>query len=221
MERSSRPQKPGGVIIFRPEDFPKGDNGPLEKVYRAYYAQYMNWARGRWSLADDLLADAFNEAVLVFRKKAWEGLLEGYRGKGVNTILFSFAANLVKNCLKKEGKHQSRMVPLSDETGEPEAGESFEPSLKEEEEAASAIDDELNGPLFRSPAVGRMAELKKGMAGLTERCRKILVYRIVHGFSMPEIAEQLDMANADTAKTAKNKCLKRLRTLMARLPKGS
>ena len=59
------------------------------------------------------------------------------------------------------------------------------------------------------------------MAQLTERCRTILVARIVHGHSMPEIAEQLGMANADTAKTAKNKCLNRLKKLMGRLPKGS
>ncbi len=200
------------VQVFAPEDFPKGDNRPLEAVYRKFYLQYIHWARSRWGLGDDLLADAFNEAVLIFRKKAWEGGLEGYRGKGINTILFSFAANLIRNRLKKEGQYQSRLVPLSEE----QVGTKFE-SL----ESTSLVEDELEGPLFRNAPEGKMALLKKGMAQLTERCRQILVYRIVHGFSMPDIAEQLGMANADTAKTAKNKCLNRLKQLLGRLTEES
>ncbi len=194
------------VQKFIPEDFQPGDNAPLEAAYRQYFNQYMGWARSRWALEDNLLAECFNEAVLIFRKKVWEGDLESYRGKAVNTILFSFAANLIRNQYKKEGQHRSRYLPLADHAQEMEA------------ESSGMIETELEGPLFRDVPEGKMAELKKAMAQLTERCRTILVNRIVHGLSMPEIAEQLGLANADTAKTAKNKCLKRLKSLMERLP---
>ena len=212
-----RPAKPphDKVRPFAPEDYPKGDNRPLETAYRRYYLQYMHWARSRWSLEDHDLAEAFNEAVMIFRNKAWEGQLEGYRGKGVNTILFAFAANLVRNRLKKEGKYQSRMLPLTNE------GQAEEGIGQLEADSSDLVDEAQDDPIFHKAPEGRMAQLKQGMAQLTERCRQILVARIVHGHSMPEIAEQLGMANADTAKTAKNKCLNRLKKLMGRLPKGS
>lgn len=192
------------VQKFAPEDYPPGDNAPLESAYRRYYGQYMGWARSNWGLADDLLAECFNEAVLIFRKKAWEGSLESYRGKAVNTILFSFAANLIRNRNKKESKHQSRHLPLADHAQELES------------ESEGIVEAELEGPLFGSAPEGRMAELKKAMAQLSERCQTILISRIVHGLSMPDIAESLGLANANTAKTAKNKCLKRLKSLMGR-----
>ncbi len=205
MDRSSSSSNKK-VQSFAPEDFPRGDNVPLEKAYRRHSSQNLNWARSRWGLEDDQLAEAFNEAVLIFRKKAWEGSLESYRGKAVNTILFSFAANLIRNRIKKESLHQSRHLPLADHTQELES------------DSSEMVEAELDGPLFQSPPEGRMADLQKGMEQLTERCRQILISRIVHGLSMPDIAEQLGMANADTAKTAKNKCLKRLKSLLGRLP---
>lgn len=187
---------------FAPEDFPKGQNEPFERIFRLYYTQYQNWARGRWGETELDLTEAFTDAVMIFRKKVWDGKMEDYRGKAVNTILFSFAANLVRNQFKQQQKHRDRYTPLSDQ---PEGLEVA---------SASLVEDELEGPLFQQVAEGKLARLQAAMAELSDRCRTLLQLRIVHGLSMPDIADHLGLANANTAKTAKNKCLKRLKSLL-------
>jgi len=51
---------------------------------------------------------------------------------------------------------------------------------------------------------------------LGDTCRKILTYYYFDGMSMSDIAEKLDFANTDTAKTKKYKCKKRLDSLIKR-----
>lgn len=49
---------------------------------------------------------------------------------------------------------------------------------------------------------------------LGETCKKILSYHYFDGMSMEDIAKKLDLANANTAKTKKYKCKKRLDDLI-------
>lgn len=50
--------------------------------------------------------------------------------------------------------------------------------------------------------------------GLGETCKSILTYYYFDGLSMTDIAEKMNFANTDTAKTKKYKCKKRLDTLV-------
>jgi len=56
----------------------------------------------------------------------------------------------------------------------------------------------------------KLALLRTGMQGLSERCRRVLTMAISDGIPMTEIARQLGMASADVAKTTKSRCYKRL-----------
>lgn len=192
------------AAVFDPADFPPGDNAPFEAVYRLNYKPFIAWGTKRWGISEDALQEAFNEAILIFRRKAWEGDLKTYSGKQVNTILFSFAANLVRNRIKTDQKHASRFEQLEDR------------HAQVEQESAFVVERERQRGIFSEPAEGRVAELRKYWKQLTERCQKILNLRIVQGMSMPDIAEALGLSNANSAKTAKNKCLNRLKTLMGR-----
>ena len=49
---------------------------------------------------------------------------------------------------------------------------------------------------------------------LGDTCKKILTYYYFEKMSMQDIAEKLDFANTDTAKTKKYKCKKRLDQLV-------
>ncbi len=49
---------------------------------------------------------------------------------------------------------------------------------------------------------------------LGDTCRKILTYHYFDGMSMQDIADKMEFANADTAKTKKYKCKKRLDKLI-------
>ena len=183
-------------------DFPKGDDRPLERMYRSLYQPYLAWAIQRWGNRGDVLEEAFNEAVMIFRRKAWDGSLESYVGKQLNTIIFSFAANLIRNRLKVEQQYQERFQPLDEKQAELEG------------QSEKMIFEAAGEGIFREGAEGRAAKLKVGFAQLTARCQQILLLRIVHGFSMPEIAVSLGLSSANSAKTAKNKCQNRLKQLL-------
>lgn len=187
---------------FDPVDFPPGNNTPFGEIYRALFAQYQGWARKRWGIDDELLQECFNESLLIFRRKAWDGSLANYTGRQINTVLFSFAANVIRNRLKRDQQHRDRFEQLDEEADEMEGEMGF------------VVERELQEGIFAEPDSPRLAQLKRAMQELTDRCRQLLTLRIVHGVSIPEIAAQLGMSTANSAKTAKNKCLNRLRQLM-------
>ena len=60
----------------------------------------------------------------------------------------------------------------------------------------------------------RSLVIKKCIEELGDTCKKILTYYYFDGMNMVEIAEKLNFANTDTAKTKKYKCKKRLDQLV-------
>lgn len=68
--------------------------------------------------------------------------------------------------------------------------------------------DEEIGVLFT-----RVERMKKSLAKLSEKCREILEesYYYFDKQSLQEVARDLGLRNADTAKSTKSRCLKRLR----------
>lgn len=201
-EASEKQNDPASRRKYEPGDFPKGDNQPFGTLYRELYPQYLGWARRRWRADEDLLAEVFNESLLIFRRKAWDGSLDSYRGKQLNTIVFSFASNLIRNRLRKDQRYRERFEVLEETT------------LPMESEMSFVVGKEMQEGIFAAPEEGKVALLKQALKGLTERCRTILTLRIVQGVSMPEIAQQLGLSSTNSAKTAKNKCLNRLKQLM-------
>ena len=60
----------------------------------------------------------------------------------------------------------------------------------------------------------RSVLIRECIEELGETCKKILTYYYFDGMNMVEIAEKLNFANTDTAKTKKYKCKKRLDQLI-------
>lgn len=77
--------------------------------------------------------------------------------------------------------------------------------VNEEKDGEERMDDELGE---RSRIVVECIE------ELGDTCKKILMYHYFDGLSMTEIAERMNFANTDTAKTKKYKCKKRLDDLV-------
>lgn len=184
---------------YQKENFPKGDNIPLEQLYVNCREQFFGWAFKSFGMDRDGLEEIYTEAVILFRRKAWDGSLSNYRGKAVNTILFSFARNLIRNRYKKQSAFQKIHSSIDESVGEIADDAPF---IREDQ------------GIFGDLPSGKMAALLKAFTQISERCRELLTQRIVHRFSMEEIAANLGLKNADSAKTAKNKCLKRLKGLL-------
>jgi DNA-directed RNA polymerase specialized sigma24 family protein len=77
--------------------------------------------------------------------------------------------------------------------------------VNEEKDGVDHFDDDLGE---------RSKIIIECIASLGDTCRKILMYHYFDGLSMNEIAERMEFANTDTAKTKKYKCKKRLDELV-------
>lgn len=75
--------------------------------------------------------------------------------------------------------------------------------------------EEKDGEDFQEHEAGEKARIiQECIADLGDICKKLLTYYYFDGMSMNDIAEKLQFANTDTAKTKKYKCMKRLDSLV-------
>ena len=82
----------------------------------------------------------------------------------------------------------------------------------EEKDGVEYLDDEREE---------RVRIIRECIDELGDPCRRILSYYYFDGLSMNDIAEKMNFANTDTAKTKKYKCKKRLDELVKRKYKAS
>ncbi len=75
--------------------------------------------------------------------------------------------------------------------------------------------EEVDGEMYQDFGQQENAKIiVKCIDELGDVCKKILTYYYFDGLNMTEIAERLNFANTDTAKTKKYKCKKKLDTLV-------
>ena len=188
--------------LFDPDLFPKGDNGAIEAVHRRHASHFTGWAFKNFSLKREEAEEVFDRAVMVFRRKVWSSELTAYKGIAENTLLFALAKNIIRDRYKKSMLYAERYVPLEDEHYEA-ADKSLENLACEEVDV-----------LFDAAESEREREVQKAFYSLDEKCREVLMMRIVYGYSMEEIAEKLRFKNPDSAKTQKNKCFNKLKSFL-------
>ena len=127
--------------------------------------------------------DVFQEALIIFYKKASAPAFE--LTASISTYVYSVARFLWKDELKKNG--------LKYDTAEVENLE-FESELEEiaqKEKKFQVVEEVLNS--------------------IGEKCLEILQLFYYEGFSMKEIARQVDLKSEKVAKNQKYKCLERAR----------
>lgn len=75
--------------------------------------------------------------------------------------------------------------------------------------------EQVDSPEYQKDSLGETEKIvHECIASLGEVCRKVLSYYYFDGMSMKQIAKTMEFANADTAKTKKYKCKKRLDELI-------
>ena len=86
---------------------------------------------------------------------------------------------------------------------------------KELDRKSRLSSEEVDGEEFQDHDENERYKLVMQCIGeLGETCRKILTYYYFDGLNMTDIAEKLNFANTDTAKTKKYKCKKKLDSLI-------
>ena len=161
------------------ESFQKNDNEAFEYIYNTCGAFCINTLVSKRNCAREDAKDFFVDAVLIFRDKLISNEIEYLTN--LKSYIFRICENNYLAQMKKEASNQSK----SDEIVE---------RFYEEKQ-------EVN-PLFGKAA-------KFSWSQLSEKCKDIIYLFYVESISMEDIAKQLNLANADTAKSTKSRCYKK------------
>lgn len=139
--------------------------------------------------------DYFIEAVLTLRDKVLKGEL---------TELSSLKAYLYRTCWnmwQEQNRRRARLQKHSQDIREQFYEESLEdddPLVREEVESQN-----------RAHYEQKLAATREALARLDEKCRQILQLFYLQRMRMKAIAEQMQFASADVAKTSKSRCYKK------------
>jgi len=127
--------------------------------------------------------EVLQEAVVILWEKVRSGSFEA------QSKLSTFLMGVMKNIWARRLARRKRESPLPDD---------FDPPAGEESQLDGLIKEE------------QQEAMREAMSRITEICRKILLMFYWEEKSMEEIASDLGLANAETAKSKKYQCRKSL-----------
>ena len=127
--------------------------------------------------------EVLQEAVVILWEKVRAGTFEA------QSKLSTFLMGVIKNIWARRLARRKREAPIAEEFDPPTGEESILDGLIREEQVEA---------------------MHKAMSRITELCRKILLMFYWEEKSMEEIAADLGLANAETAKSKKYQCRKSL-----------
>lgn len=155
----------------------------IAKLYRSERASFFAFA-SKWGLAEDEVADIFQDAMVAFIENLRKGKLELTQGSP-KTYLFAIGKYMIFNRLK------SKMTLIDDEANLP----------------VGLVWEENNTFDAEGQHIRIMHELEK----IGEQCKKILTLFYYEGKDLTEIMGILHYDKKDVLKSQKSRCLRLLR----------
>lgn len=180
----------------------KDDNSPLSYLMQEYGAYCMGWLVRKMKANQEEAEDIFFEALLDFREQL-------IAGKDIHTN--NIKSYLTGICRNKWLKHLN--TKKQQKTKEEEVLHYFydyRASNEEYDFLAAAEEQQERAALTAQRIKTMMAAFHQ----LQENCQKMLKMTIVEGKRGKEVAQLLQLKNANVVKTLKTRCMKRWLKLM-------
>ena len=160
-----------------------GNEEGLIHLYSTLRKSFLAWASKSYQVDDDLLNDAFQEAIIALRHNILHGRWSP-SNSSLKTYLFSIGKNQLFNRLKKTKKETSSSDLV-------------------------ALAGHVKGQ--SDPLTDRQVMVRNWIASMKDPCKSILKMFYYLGFSMEVIAERMNYKSEDVAKSQKMRCLKKLK----------
>lgn len=158
-----------------------GDERALAYLYRTYYKMVRGYILKNSGKEEDI-DDMLQEIVIcVWEKVAYKAFVL-YENTQLSTYIYSVMKNLWLKKLHKQSKFVSHAIEEHD--------------LYDEEDSYEDIQ--------------KSEIIAQAMQHIGNTCKEILTYFYFYKYSMEEIAEKLNFANAQTVKAKKYQCQKKL-----------
>ena len=162
-----------------------GNNRVLSDIFRDHGAYCINTLLKKTSCTKEDAEDILVEAVLNFREKAIAGNIEYLTS--IRSYLFSTCQNMWLYQYRKIKKSEERQSDL-----------------------VRFFYDEwtniLGSKYGEDPKIEMLDLVKKALSTLKEKCQQIIELFYLRNYSMEEIAEHMEFASANVAKTTKSRC---------------
>lgn len=169
-----------------------GDEKPLLELYKLYRDEFLTWSSKNYGATTEDAKDAFQDAIIDFHNNIITGKLTALTSSE-KTYLFQIGKFKIINVLKKK-----RKISYKDNL-ELIKGKEFEDYMDEENKVYS------------------QEQVSNAIGKLPEDCQKTLKLHYFNEYDMDSIAREMDYKNADTAKSKKSTCMKKLMVELKKL----
>jgi len=170
-------------------------NKALIDLYKLYRNEFITWSCKEFRAKEEQAKDAFQEAILDFHQNIVSGQLTELISSE-KTYLFQIGKHKVLNLIKKESRitynHNLHLIK----------GKEYEDFMDDENQAYT------------------QEQISSAINKLPEDCQKVLKLHYFNEYDMDSIAREMEYKNADTAKSKKSVCLKKLIDELNKLSKN-
>lgn len=168
----------------------KGDTKALEKLYLENRDSFINFSKN-FKISQEDVVDAYQDAFIVLREKALSGDLDNLKCS-VKTYLFSVGKYVI---YAKARKNNKNVIIANLEKEDYDYGSVASNFLSDEA-------DEIQ------------IKLQNGLKRLGKTCKNVLRLFYYRGFTIEEIAAELNYSNKNVVKSKKSRCIKQLKELI-------
>lgn len=162
-----------------------GNEQPLLFIYKEYRNEFIVFAYKNFGAQREQAKDAFQDAILDFNENIVSGKLTELTCS-IKTYLFQIGRNKVINILKKEQR-----ITYNDNLHLINVNE-YEDFMDEENKSFT------------------QEQISQAIEKLPDDCKEVLKLHYFKEYDMESIAREMNYKNADTAKSKKSVCMKRL-----------
>lgn len=173
-----------------------GDDRALQRLYAEHRESFMQWFQRSYGLSDEDSKDLFQHAIVVFYSNLRSGKIVSLKSSP-KTYLYGIGKNLAREWKRKTTQESTAISKLLEQQ--------FEGHQSTEEKAR-----------YES----NVRRMYLALNRLGDPCKSILKFFYLDRQSMENIAVLLGFKNAETVKSKKYKCLKRLKSIVQKLPEA-
>ena len=171
-----------------------GEEAPIFEMYKNFHKEFLKWSTSQFKATEDQSKDAFQEAILDFYQNVISGHLTVLTCS-LKTYLFEIGKHKLLNIQKKEARLTYNDTIQLIDNGE------FESFMDEENKEYT------------------QEQISQALEELPTDCQEVLRLYYFKEYDMESISREMNYKNADTAKSKKSLCMKRLIQELAKLSK--
>ena len=161
------------------------DKSALALVYKSYKSEFLNFSK-RYNLDSDQALDIYQDSIIALYQNFTMQQLE-LSDSSVKTYLFGIG----KHKIYKLANTNTRKIPLQIEV-----------------ESSEHISIEYEAPNFYQKQLSKLIEQ------MSDSCKELLRFYYYRNLTINEIVERSQYKDANTVKSHKSRCMKRLKSLV-------